>query len=270
MGKVKRVVPLAVLAFVMLGPAGLLAGEPKKIRDNSFLLEEAYNQDPGVIQHIQSFQYMRDKSWIYTFTEEWPVPKETHQISATVPANHIQSDGTETGVGDIMLNYRYQAVLKDPIALSPRLSLIFPTGDEEKGLGNGALGFQVNIPASIELGGKWVTHWNLGATYIPNAKGPGGVRRDTTGFSYGASLVYLSSENFNLLVEAAGSSQDTIEEDGLSRREESFFINPGMRFAVDFKSGLQVVPGIAIPIGVGPSEGEYGVFLYLSFEHPMF
>jgi hypothetical protein len=266
----RRVGLAAVLAFVMLGHSGVLAGEPKKIRDNSFLLEEAYNQEAGVIQHIQAFQRMRDQSWNYTFTEEWPVPKETHQLSATVPVNHIHSDGTETGLGDIQLNYRYQAVLKDPIAFAPRLSLIFPTGDEEKGLGNGALGFQVNIPASIEIGDKWVTHWNLGATYTPNAKGPGGVRRDTTGFNFGASLVYLSSENFNLLVEAAGNSRESIEGDGLLRREESFFINPGMRFAVNFKSGLQVVPGIAMPIGVGPSEGEYGVFVYLSLEHPMF
>jgi len=266
----RRIGPLAVLAFMMLGHSGALAEEPKKIRDNSFLLEEAYNQEPGVIQHIQAFQRMRDKSWTYTFTEEWPVPKETHQLSATVPANRIHSDGTETGIGDIQLNYRYQAVLKDPIALAPRLSLIFPTGDDEKGLGNGALGVQVNIPASIEIGEKWVTHWNLGATYIPNTKGPGGIRRDTTGFNYGASLIYLLSENFNLLVESAGSSHESIGEDGRLRREESFSINPGMRFAVNFKSGLQVVPGIAVPIGVGPSAGEYGVFVYLSLEHPLF
>ena len=31
---------------------------------------------------------------------------------------------------------------------------------------------------------------------------------------------------------------------------------------------LQIVPGIAVPIGVGPSRGEKGIFLCLSFEHP--
>jgi len=58
----RRVGLAAVLAFVMLGHSGVLAEEPKKIRDNSFLLEEAYNQEEGVIQHIQSLQYMKDKS----------------------------------------------------------------------------------------------------------------------------------------------------------------------------------------------------------------
>jgi hypothetical protein len=271
MGKVKRVVLLAVVALVVLGRSDVLAEEPKKIRDNSFLIEEAYNQEPGVVQHIQGVFYNRKhKSWNYTFIEEWPVPKETHQLSMTVPVNHTHSDGTETGIGDILLNYRYQAVLKDPVALAPRFSLILPTGDQGKDLGDGALGFQVNFPASVEIGDKWVTHWNLGATYIPNAKGPGKIRGDKTGFNFGASLIYLLSENINVLVEAVGSSNDVFDGDGLLRREESFFLNPGMRFAINFKSGLQVVPGIAAPIGVGPSGGEYGVFMYLSLEHPLF
>lgn len=34
-----------------------LAEEAKKIQDNSFLIEDASNQEPGVVQHIQTFQY---------------------------------------------------------------------------------------------------------------------------------------------------------------------------------------------------------------------
>ena len=36
--------------------------------------------------------------------------------------------------------------------------------------------------------------------------------------------------------------------------------------AWNLKSGWQIVPGVSVPIGVGPSKGEYGGFLYLSFE----
>lgn len=71
-----------VLLVVSLLPAYVMAEEEKKIQDNSFLLEEAYNQEAGVVQHIQSFMYLKkSKDWIYTFTQEWPVPKETHQLS---------------------------------------------------------------------------------------------------------------------------------------------------------------------------------------------
>jgi hypothetical protein len=48
----------------------------------------------------------------------------------------------------------------------------------------------------------------------------------------------------------------------------SAFVSPGVRWSYDFESGLQIVPGIAFPIGVGPSRREKSVFLYLSFEHP--
>ena len=45
-------------------------------------------------------------------------------------------------------------------------------------------------------------------------------------------------------------------------------MSPGVRAAFDLPSGLQIVPGVAVPFGVGPSDGERGVFVYLSFEHP--
>jgi hypothetical protein len=45
-------------------------------------------------------------------------------------------------------------------------------------------------------------------------------------------------------------------------------LSPGIRWAYNFKNGLQIVPGIAVPFGLGPSNGEKGIFLYLSFEHP--
>lgn len=128
------------------------AEESKKIQDNSFLIEEAYNQEDGVIQHIQTFQYLKkSKSWMYTFSQEWPVPKQAHQLSYTIPVAHFHDDGSTTGLGDILINYRYQLIMKDALAVSPRLSLILPTGDYKKGLGTGAVGYQVNLPVSIEL-----------------------------------------------------------------------------------------------------------------------
>jgi hypothetical protein len=49
---------------------------------------------------------------------------------------------------------------------------------------------------------------------------------------------------------------------------DDLVISPGFRAALNFESGLQIVPGIAVPIGAGPSSGSRGVFFYLSFEHP--
>lgn len=83
------------------------------IQDNSYFIEEAYNQETGVIQHIQNFMYLKTKNYAYSFTEEWPVGGQTHQLSVTVPINHIDADGAfASGVGDIALNYRYQLVFQ--------------------------------------------------------------------------------------------------------------------------------------------------------------
>ncbi len=265
-----RVLPYFTLAGLMLLSWPGFAEDLKKIQDNSFLLEEAYNQEDGVVQHIQVLQYMkRLKDWQYTFTQEWPAPKQAHQLSYTLPVTHFH-DNDATGVGDILLNYRYQAIMKDKIALAPRLSLILPTGDSKKGLGTDTVGYQVNIPLSVELADKFVTHWNLGATYTPRAKDSTGEKSNIHGFNYGASVIYLATENFNLVLEAAGTSTETAQINGIHTTESTFFINPGVRFAINFKSGLQIVPGFSVPIGLGPSGGEYGGLVYLSFEHPLF
>lgn len=42
-----------LLIFVSLGKLALA----EKIEDNSFLVEEAYNREPGMVQHIQTFKY---------------------------------------------------------------------------------------------------------------------------------------------------------------------------------------------------------------------
>jgi len=244
--------------------------EVKKIQDNSFLIEEAYNQEPGVVQHIQSFQYMKGDQWLYTFTQEWPVPKETHQLSYTIPVARLEAPDRNAGLGDILLNYRYQAILKEHIALAPRFSLVLPTGDYRKGLGTGTVGYQVNIPLSVELNDKVVTHWNLGWTFTPESKNEAGDKADTVATNYGASIIYLASENFNLMLEAAGTSGQEVVGPGATGDSNTFFINPGMRFAINFANGLQIVPGLSFPIGIGPSKGEYGVLTYLSFEHPLF
>ena len=76
-------------------------------------MEEAYNQNFGVVQHINSFtRFFESKDWIYTFTQEWPAPgDERHQLSYTLAAQHAGGyPDSGAGIGDVLLNYRYQLV----------------------------------------------------------------------------------------------------------------------------------------------------------------
>jgi hypothetical protein len=239
--------------------------EFERIEDNSFLIEEAYNQDPGVIQHISSFQYMNNHTWSYIFTDEWPVPLQKHQLSATIPVFNTGA----TGLGDVELNYRYQAIYKSRYAFSPRFSILFPTGNYSKGLGAGTTGYQLSLPFSFILSTKIVTHYNLGLTFTPGAKSADGSNFDQTIYNYGFSVIYLVSRTFNFMLEVVGSTTHLDGNNIGTKNYGSLLINPGIRYAINFKSGLQIVPGLAVPIGLGPSKGDSGLFAYLSFEHPL-
>ena len=98
-------------AFGQQPPPNKPTQDQPKIQDNSFLIEEAYNQEAGVVQHINSFIRMRGGDWVYTFTEEWPLSGQKHQLSFTLPVQRVEDlPGNHTGLGDVALNYRYQLV----------------------------------------------------------------------------------------------------------------------------------------------------------------
>ena len=263
---------VALLTFALPAPAQQPKGDtaakaPPQISDNSFLIEEAYNQEFGVVQHINAFQRTKEGAWAYSFTQEWPAPAEKHQLSYTVPV--LRPEGTGTGVGDIALNYRYQAVGKGEEALwaAPRLSLYLPTGDVAAGRGAGGPGVEVLLPVSYALSDALVTHWNAGAN-LTRARNSAGARGYTRGLKAGVSAIWLLAPTFNLMVEGVASRGEALTGTGTRESFTSYVISPGMRGAINFASGLQVVPGLAFPIGVGSSSGQRDVFLYLSFEHP--
>ena len=234
----------ALLAFA---PTRALVAQ--EIEDNSFLIEEAYNQEPGVVQHIGTWiRALRSSPWVFTFTQEWPLGSQTHQLSYSIPFQRTPQ--RYSGFGDAAINYRYQLLGEDTrVALAPRVSLLIPTGSEPRGLGSGSFGAQLNLPVSAALGSSVVSHWNAGVTAIPHV----------TTYNLGASVVWLASPVFNILCEAVWLEQNT--------GERSVILNPGVRWAHNFASGLQIVPGVAYGIGLGPSRGEQTAFFYLSFEH---
>jgi hypothetical protein len=249
-----------------------------QIQDNSFLIEEAYNQEAGVVQHISAFQRADNGDWGYSFTQEWPLGGIRHQLSYTIPVEHTGSFGT--GVGDMGINYRYQ-LTGSPEArtvIAPRLTLLLPTGSEERDRGTGGVGIQGNIPLTLALSPRLVTHWNVGTTLTPSARNPVAGSATTVDFNLGASAIWLLRPALNVMVEAIWLSEESVIDAGRSQREETVLLNPGIRAALDV-GALQIVPGIAYTIDLSPEEftldqdpqlrsAQDGIFLYLSFEHP--
>jgi hypothetical protein len=238
-----------------------------KVQDNSFLLEEAYNQEAGVVQHIGSLVTRRgSKDLEFGFTQEWPVGSMLHQLSYDIPILRL---GSGTGVGDIAFNYRYQ-LLGDgdaAIALTPRVTLLAPTGDWKRGRGNGGPGGEIAMAASVVVLPWLSTHTNAGISIIPSARNSAGAKAGIHQWSVAQSAILTSSRRIQPMLEAVYSRGTEVTDDDRTSSIESFVLAPGARMAINFDSGLQIVPGLAVPIGIGPAGGERGVLFYLSLEH---
>ena len=261
---------ILALGLVLPAPLDAQASDstmPEPIRDNSFLVEEAYNQERGVVQHISTFARNRDRSWGYSFTQEWPLGGERHQLSGTLA---LLGDRDGSGMGDAALNYRLQLVGGSDAALSmsPRLSLLLPTGSADAGRGRGAAGVQVNVPVSWQPSARFVLHGNVGGSLTPRARVPDGTRSRSSDLLLGGSAIWLARPRFNVMLEATHLAAREPVPGGATSRSTTTLVSPGVRWAYDFASGLQVVPGLAMPIEVGHGDGERSLFLYLSFEHP--
>ena len=261
--------PLLFL-LALAGQSPLTAASDAPIADNSFLVEEAFNQERNVVQHISVFE--RDTHsdvWTYNFTQEWPFnPAPRHQLSYTLGLTGAPSPAG-TGVSDFALNWRYQLTNTDRLAIAPRVTLLLPTGNATVGRGAGGPGVQVNLPISVSLSSPFVFHTNAGMTLTPSAKDEFGDRSATTDVWLAQSAVWQTRNRFNVLVEALWTRSQYVAGPDQSLAQQTFVINPGVRWAYDLAGGLQVVPGVSLPVTfVESGRTDWGVLGYLSLEHP--
>jgi hypothetical protein len=260
------------LPCLLSSSLAVIASEPlaKGIQDNSFFIEEAYNQEPGVVQHI--FNLPIDftnggREMAPSFTQEWPMFTQTHQFSYTIPYVVTEEDN---GMEDMQLNYRLQAFDEDKYtpAFAPRLSLVLPTGDQTKDLGAAVVGYEFNLPFSKIVSDRWTLHFNAGMSVFPNAH----ESRTQTNYNVGASAIYAVGRDFNLMLEALAGWNEDITEGAFAfeetvERSTTAIISPGVRYAFNLPNDAQLVIGAALPIGLTSDSPDWGMFFYCSFEH---
>lgn len=255
---------LLTAAMFVVGSGSLAAQEkdPRPaagVQDNSFLIEEAYNQEAGVTQHIATLR-RQFGDWAFAYTQEIPLGSQLHQFSNSVPYLWLHDSGRSHGFGDMQLSYRYQALTETASrpAFAPRISLIVPTGNESRGTGLGSYGYQINLPVSKIVSDRVTLHGNAGMTSLFDVNG-----HQPTVYSLGGSIVYAVTRDTNFLIEAIGDwPTDTpdIEQNFL------FTLLPGVRHAFNLKEG-QLVLGAGVPMVFSGGRTDVGAFVYFSFEH---
>jgi hypothetical protein len=204
---------------------------------------------------------------VYALTDEWPVNGQRHQLSLTVPLENALA-GNSAALGDIALNYRLQLVGSGEtrLAVTPRLTVLFPTAAKE--LGGGTRAVQGALASSYMATPRLALHTNAGLTLTPSGQTSVGGER-LLDFYAGQSVIWLVHPRVNLMIESVATSTEVVSGTGTRVRETGYTFSPGIRWAYNFASGLQIVPGLAFPFGFKANRDQRGVLLYLSFEHEM-
>ncbi len=257
----------------------LYYGQPA-FEDNSFLLEEAINQEKGAMQYISNFYLdkVSGGNFLYSFTQEIPITNLRHQVSYTLLYHVLSSPATgekSNGLGDISLGYSYMVSGKNDWAMVvPNFTLIIPTGKAIYGQGSGGLGAQLNLAITKRLSHKIVTHYNIGYTFISQADAYSSAlsgkilsfEKDLQYENLGASIVWYQTRKFNWLLEYSTYFLSNIKDDGSISHSRQSIINPGFRFAIDHNR-LQIVPGFSVPTTFTDGKlNRTGIYFYLSLE----
>ena len=234
---------LLLLACCTAAPlAAQQSSRPFEISDNSFLVEEAFNQEAGIFQNVLLVQRPAPGEWSFEFTQEWPFFGQRHQLSYTVPLEALEepapASGYQVARGTIALHYRYQLTVEEGagVATSPRISLLiprWPAGDRQ-------VGMQFNLPVSKQFNNVYV-HANAGVTVA-------GIRSNAGAAAEGhaaASLIYRAWPMTHLMLETV------YDADG-------WVLAPGVRTGLN-AGDTQWVLGVAVP--------GY-LLVYLSYELP--
>jgi hypothetical protein len=243
--------------------ARALAQTPPKflIADNSFLVEEAFNQDNGVVQNIFLMTRSRDGGWDASFTQEWPTPGQRHQFSYTMSLSRIAG---QNGIGDALVNYRLQVLTEADgrPAFAPRVSAVLPTGVDRRSLGASGLGWQLNAPFSKRVGAVYF-HWNVGGTFVPVVtaiSADGHVWTKTP--SLAASAIWAARPRLHLMIESYFAAEQATS----GSRKTTIIISPGVRGGWNFDA-RQLVLGLAVPVTRG-DEPDVALLGYVSYELP--
>ena len=241
-----------LIAFALLAQSAGAAPEPFKIVDNSFLVEEAFNQEPRIVQNIVNWS-RQNGDWLLTYTQEWPVPGVRHQLSYTIPV-------TASGLGDAYVNYRLQVLEEGPgrPAFAPRISAIVPTGR-----GPSSPGLQTNLPFSKQHD-DWYFHWNAGLTW---QRSPEHLSLVTPAIA--GSAIYQAAPMVNLMLESVLSFDERVADAPLrGERSRTFTLSPGVRGGWNLDPNTQIIIGAAIPVSWNSGKASAGVFGYFSYELP--
>ena len=124
--------------------------------------------------------------------------------------------------------------MKLHLAVAPRISVLLPASSDP---GAHHIAVQSNVASSFMATPTLALHTNAGIT----------IGQASSVVNAGQSVIWLLDPRFNLMLEGVMTRADG---------QNGFTISPGVRWAYNFASGLQIVPGVAFPFGFSARVNE--------------
>jgi len=247
-----RILPLLLLLAAPAAAQRAPEPEPDEesgtvIEFSGFFVEEAYNQERGMLQQIARVTAVRHGSWGGRYSQEWPVFDERRQLELAALVNG------EDGLAGLGAELRFLlAGGEDAVfTLSPGVEAAWERDGEWE--------IELMVPASVRLFEGLVASTNAAFSVHPEDGG--------TSWQVGQGLIWRAHPRLNFLLEGVYSHGESVLE-GADEEDEGFIVSPGVQVAFPLGEDAQLVPGIAFPVGAGPSSGQRAVMFYLSLEHP--
>jgi hypothetical protein len=136
---------------------------------------------------------------------------------------------TGVGLGDIRLAVKKPLLSAETLGLSIRADVELPTGNANRGYGNGSIDAAVALLFDMKLFDDFMTYWNFGVVF------PGDLKADRElvlkDFMYGGVAVeMILREKFSLLAQIQGQSRIYPRTDLLAVDREAYLLSLGGRY----------------------------------------
>lgn len=168
--RLHKLVTGLLFAVMLIIPAESWAAHP-------LITDDAGTQGKGKFQLELNGQYDSDKETVDGITTKTTGGEmaatlsygivENVDLVLTLPYQWVKVEegglitSDEDGISDVVLEAKWRFFEKSGYSLALKPGIIFPTGDDDKGLGTGRTGGHLFLVGSKELG-AWAFHANLG------------------------------------------------------------------------------------------------------------
>jgi hypothetical protein len=142
------------------------------------------------------------------------------------------------GLGDLRISLKRHVHLSNDFTLSIKGDVELPTGNADKGYGNGSLDAGISLLLDKGISDVFITYWNIGAVFPGDVKGHRVI--DLKNFFYGgAVLEAVIGKKFSMVAQLQGQSS-IYPETGISAVDRpAYLITIGGRYITE-RTGLEL------------------------------